>query len=101
MFKLSWKVVVKRTLGCCRYATTSDYKSAMQLFKDILISLANDVNLDLADMKKVYKKAIDGYNKLDETTIEWQLELIKIQMFCTMYMNCYDQLFNPAFRQRS
>ena len=63
----------------------------MQLFKDILISLANDVYPDLADVKEVYYKAIDGYNKLDETKIEWKLELIKIQMFCTMYTNCYDQ----------
>ena len=30
----------------------------MQLFKDILISLVNDVYPDLADVKKVYYKAI-------------------------------------------
>ena len=71
--------------------TTSDYKSAMQLFKDVLICLANDVYPNLAKVEKVYYKAIDGYNKLDETKIEWKIELIKIQMFCIMYTNCYDQ----------
>ena len=34
---------------------------------------------------------MDGVNKLDEARIESKLELIKIQMFCTVYINCYDQ----------
>eukprot|EP00092_Neocalanus_flemingeri_P012835 GFUD01013829.1.p1 GENE.GFUD01013829.1~~GFUD01013829.1.p1 ORF type:complete len:667 (+),score=161.18 GFUD01013829.1:50-2002(+) len=70
--------------------TTSDYKSAMLLFKDILISLTNNVYPILADVKDVYKKANDGFHKLDDTKIEEKLELIKILMFCTVYTNCYD-----------
>ena len=71
--------------------TTSDFKSAMELFKEILISLAHDIDPDLDDVKEVYRKAIDGYTKLEESKIMWKLELIKIQMFCVMYINCYDQ----------
>ena len=71
--------------------TTSDYESAMQGFKDILIDLTNDVFPDLADVKDVFGKAKDGYNKLSETKIEWKLELIKVEMFCIMYQHCYDQ----------
>eukprot|EP00091_Calanus_sinicus_P001570 TRINITY_DN11582_c0_g1_i1.p1 TRINITY_DN11582_c0_g1~~TRINITY_DN11582_c0_g1_i1.p1 ORF type:complete len:206 (+),score=41.55 TRINITY_DN11582_c0_g1_i1:332-949(+) len=44
--------------------TTSDYKSAMQLFKDILIALANDVFPMLADVRALYLKAMDGYISL-------------------------------------
>ena len=71
--------------------TTSDYKSAMVLFNDILISITNNIYPELADVKTVYVKAVDGYQKLDDQKIEEKLELIKIQMFCTIYTNCYDK----------
>jgi len=71
--------------------TSSDYKSAMVLFKDLLISLTNDIYPKLADVKTVYVKAVDGYQKLDDTKVEEKLELIKIQMFCIVYENCYDE----------
>ena len=72
--------------------TTSDYKSAMLLFKDILISLANNVYPKLSDVKDVYNKAVDGFHKLDDKKIEEKMELIKIQMFCTVYQECFDEV---------
>jgi len=71
--------------------TTSDYKSTMLLFKDILITLAHDVDPDLDDVKHAYRKAIDGYTKLDQGKVQEKMELIKIQMFCTVYINCFDR----------
>lgn len=72
--------------------TTSDYKSAMLLFKDVLISLANNVYPKLSDVKDVYNKAVDGFHKLDDEKIEEKMELIKIQMFCTVYQECFDEV---------
>ena len=71
--------------------TISDYKSTMLLFKDILISIASDVDPDLDEIQAVYRKAIDGYVKLDMKRIPEKIELIKIQMFCIIYINCYDR----------
>jgi len=71
--------------------TTSDYKSTMLLFKDILISIASDVDPDIDEIQAVYRKAIDGYVKLDRKKIAEKIELIKIQMFCIVYINCYDK----------
>jgi len=69
----------------------SDYKSTMMLFKDVLIDLANDVVPDLDDVKTVYRKAIDGHTKLDYSKIQEKVELTKIQMFCIIFINSYDQ----------
>ena len=72
--------------------TTSDYKSAMLLFKDVLISLTNNVYPKLSDVKDLYNKAVDGFHKLDDKKIEEKMELIKIQMFCTVYQECFDEV---------
>ena len=50
--------------------TTSDYKTTMQLFKEILICLANDVYPELVVVREVYSNAMDGVSKLDEARIE-------------------------------
>ena len=83
--------VIKKMRDDIDNLTTSDYKSTMLLFKDILITLANDVDPDLDDVKHAYRKAIGGYTKLDQGKVQEKMELIKIQMFCTVYINCFDQ----------
>ena len=69
----------------------SDYKTAMVLFKHILISLTSNVYPKLTDIDTLNLKAIEGYHMLDDMKIEEKLELIKIQMFCTIYRYCYDE----------
>eukprot|EP00092_Neocalanus_flemingeri_P002887 GFUD01003086.1.p1 GENE.GFUD01003086.1~~GFUD01003086.1.p1 ORF type:complete len:622 (-),score=157.57 GFUD01003086.1:182-2047(-) len=71
--------------------TTSDYKSAMVLFKDIIIQLTNNVYPQVRNVETLYVKAVDGYHKLDDAKFEEKLELLKIQMFCTIYTNCFDE----------
>ena len=53
---------------------SSDYKSTMIMFKDILIQLADDVEPDLDDVKAVYRKAIDGYTKFDASKVLEKVE---------------------------
>ena len=70
----------------------SDYKSAMQLFKEkVLIKLKNDVNPTQLEIQTLEVKSKDAFNKLADTKIEEKLELIKIQIFCAFYSNCYDE----------
>ena len=70
----------------------SDYKSAMQLFKEkVLIKLKNDVNPSQLEIQTLEVKSKDAFNKLADTKIEEKLELIKIQIFCAFYSNCYDE----------
>ena len=71
----------------------SDYKSAMQRFKeDVLIKLKNDINPSLLEIQSLKEKSIDAFNKLADKKIEEKLELIKIQIFCSFYLNCYDEV---------
>jgi len=70
---------------------TSDYKSAKVLFKDILISLVCNVYPKLTHVEAVYYKAVDAYQKLDGEKVDEKLDLIKMQMFCIVYRNCYDE----------
>ena len=69
----------------------SDFQATMILFKDVLITLTNNRYPEVADVKFVYAKAIDAYTKLDFKDLEMKLELVKIQMFCIIYMHSYDK----------
>ena len=57
----------------------SDYKSAMQRFKEeVLIKLKNDMNPTIGEIQSLKEKAIDAFNKLADKKIEEKLELIKV-----------------------
>ena len=90
---------IKKILDCVKAIKESierleesDYKSAMQLFKEeVLVKLKNEINPSPMEIKTLKDKSIDAIHKLAETKIEEKLELIKVQIFCTFYLNCYDE----------
>ena len=70
----------------------SDYKVAMQLFKEnVLIKLKNNHNPSEMEINTLQVKSKEAFNKLADKKIEEKLELIKIQMFCNVFSNCYDK----------
>ena len=63
----------------------SDYKSAMQRFKEeVLIKLKNDMNPTIGEIQSLKEKAIDAFNKLADKKIEEKLELIKVYFSCDL-----------------
>ena len=71
---------------------TSEYKTAMALFKDfILIPITNEVYPTLDNINQVIVATEKGCSTLNEKEIGLKMELIRVQMFCHMYKYLYNE----------